>query len=230
MTIFERLFISKNQNQKESDKIQMENNEQLNPDTTTNNNSETEAPIPASESQESMELQTLRAELEENKKQTAALETERNDFKDRFMRKMAEFDNFKRRTEQEQQTMLKYSGERFILKLLPVVDDFERSLQHITEKSDVKSIQEGVQLIYEKFMKFLTENEVKKIETVGKEFDVNLHDALYPQPTAEVAPNTILHEVQAGYTYKEKIIRHSQVIVAAELPEALPEEEKKEGN
>ncbi len=225
MTLFERLFMSKNQSQKESDKIQMEYNEQINPDAIDEQDSANQGKTEIPEDATQLKLQ---AELEEKTKLTASLETERNDFKDRYIRKMAEFDNFKRRTEQEQQLMLKYSGEKFILKLLPVVDDFERSLQHITEKSDVKGLQEGVQLIYEKFIKFLSDNEVKKIETIGKEFDVNLHDALYPQPTAEIPPNTILQEVQAGYTYKEKVIRHSQVIVSAEPPEVVAQAEEKE--
>ncbi len=226
MTIFERLFMSKTRNQKESDKIQMENSEQINSNIINDNDMVNEEDVPAASAPEETEMQLLRAELEENIKLAASLEKERDEFKDRFMRKMAEFDNFKRRTEQEQQAILKYSGEKFIIKLLPVVDDFERSLQHITDKSDVKSLQDGVMLIYEKFIKFLTDNEVKKIDTIGKEFDVNLHDALYPQPTAEVPPNTILQEVQAGYTYKEKVIRHSQVIVSAE---PRIDEEMKEG-
>lgn len=218
--------MSKTRNQKESDKIQMENSEQINSNIINDNDMVNEEDVPAASAPEETEMQLLRAELEENIKLAASLEKERDEFKDRFMRKMAEFDNFKRRTEQEQQAILKYSGEKFIIKLLPVVDDFERSLQHITDKSDVKSLQDGVMLIYEKFIKFLTDNEVKKIDTIGKEFDVNLHDALYPQPTAEVPPNTILQEVQAGYTYKEKVIRHSQVIVSAE---PRIDEEMKEG-
>lgn len=166
------------------------------------------------------EIDAVRKELNEKETALLAMEQERNDWKEKFMRKMAEFDNYKRRTDQEMQSVLKYGGEKIVTKLLPVIDDFERSLQHITDASDVKTLQQGVQLIYEKFVKFLNDQEIKKVEAVGKPFDVQFHDALYQQPSDTYAPNTVIQEVQAGYIYKERVIRHAQVIVAAEKDDA----------
>lgn len=165
------------------------------------------------------ELEKLRADLNEKDVALLAMEQERNDWKEKFMRKMAEFDNYKRRTDQEQQSLMKYAGERLIIKLLPVIDDFERSIQHITDESDVKTLQQGVQLIYEKFVKFLSDQDIKKIDAVGKPFDVQFHDALYQQPSDTYPPHTVIQDVQAGYTYKDRVIRHAQVIVAAEQEE-----------
>ncbi len=170
------------------------------------------------------ELEKLRADLNEKDVALLAMEQERNDWKEKFMRKMAEFDNYKRRTDQEQQNIMKYAGEKLVGKLLPVIDDFERSIQHITEESDVKTLQQGVQLIYEKFMKFLNDQGIKRIDVVGKPFDVHYHDALYQQPSEIHPPHTVIQEVQAGYTYKDRVLRHAQVIVAAEQENAVAEE------
>jgi molecular chaperone GrpE len=180
-----------------------------------------EAVVPEDEMKKTTkETETLRKELNEKEVALLAMEQERNDWKEKFMRKMAEFDNYKRRTDQEMQSVLKYAGEKLVTKLLPVIDDFERSIQHITESSDVKTLQQGVQLIYEKFLKFLSDQEISKIEAVGKPFDVHFHDALYQQPSEQYAPNTVIQEIQSGYLYKDRVLRHSQVIVAAEQENA----------
>lgn len=144
------------------------------------------------------------------------LEKEKNEFKEKFLRKMAEFDNYKRRTDLEQQNLLKYGGERTIMKLLPVVDDIERSILHINEATDIETFKQGFQLIFEKFTKFLNDQEIKKIECLGKPFDVNFHEALSQQPSKEYPPHTVIMEFQSGYMYKEKVIRHAQVIVSAD--------------
>lgn len=144
------------------------------------------------------------------------LENEINNYKDKLLRKAAEFENYKRRTENDQLNLLKYAAESFIIKLLPVVDDFERSLQHIEKANDVTSIQEGVKLIYDKFVKTLNDAGVTKIESVGKPFDFNLHEALMKRPVDGVETDTVVDEVETGYMYKDKVIRHSKVVVSEE--------------
>ena len=144
------------------------------------------------------------------------VEAERDEMKDKFIRKVAEFDNFKRRTEQEQQSLFRYAGEHLAVKILPVVDDLERSLQHADDTADIKTFVLGVQMIYDKFVKILSDQGITKMQTVGTAFDVAFHDALMQMPSNEVPPHTIMQEVLPGYLYKDKVIRHAQVIVSAE--------------
>lgn len=142
------------------------------------------------------------------------LEAEAANYKELMLRKAAEFENYKRRTENDQLNLLKYAAESFIIKLLPTVDDLERSLAHMSDETDVQKIKEGIQLIYNKFMKTLDEQGVKKIESVGKPFDVEYHEALMQKADKSVPPHTVLEELETGYIYKDRVIRHSKVIVS----------------
>ena len=142
------------------------------------------------------------------------LEEEVNKYKELMLRKAAEFENFKRRTENDQLNLLKYAAESLIIKLLPTVDDLERSLDHFSEETDIQKIKEGVQLIYNKFMKTLDEQGVKKIESVGQPFSVEFHEALMQRADDSVPPHTVLDELEKGYMYKDRVIRHAKVIVS----------------
>lgn len=143
-----------------------------------------------------------------------ALEAEVANYKELMLRKAAEFENYKRRTENDQLNLLKYAAESFIVKLLPTVDDLERSLSHMSEETDVQKIKEGIQLIYNKFMKTLDEQGVKKIDSIGKPFDVEYHEALMQRADESVPPHTVLDELETGYIYKDRVIRHAKVIVS----------------
>jgi molecular chaperone GrpE len=154
--------------------------------------------------------------LEERTKRIKELENEVADLKDKLLRRAAEFENYKRRTENDQLNLLKYAAESLILKLLPVIDDFERSLDHIENSKDIDSLKEGIKLIYEKFMKVLQEQGVQKIESVGQPFNVDYHEALMQRKADEVEPHTVLDEIQKGYMYKDRVIRHAKVIVSEE--------------
>ncbi len=151
--------------------------------------------------------------LEEN---VTHLEQEIAELKDKLLRKAAEFENYKRRTENDQISLITFAAESFIQKLLPVIDDFERSLGHIDEAEDINAIKKGLKLIYDKLLKVLDEQGVKKIEAVGNPFDVDYHEALMQRPDDSVEPHTVLEEMEKGYTYKEKVIRHAKVIVSEE--------------
>lgn len=142
------------------------------------------------------------------------LETEVNQYKELMLRKAAEFENYKRRTENDQLNLLKYAAESLIIKLLPIIDDLERSLSHMTEETDVNKIKEGIQLIYNKFMKTLDDQGVKKIESIGKPFSVEFHEALMQRADDSVPPHTVLDELETGYVYKDRVIRHAKVIVS----------------
>lgn len=113
--------------------------------------------------------------------------------------------------------LLSTPAESLIIDLLPVLDDFERSLKHSRESKDFDSLLRGIELIYQKFFKVLEGRGVKSFETVGKEFDVNVHDALMQVPQSDVPPHTVIEEVDKGYTLNEKVIRHAKVIVSAAM-------------
>ena len=155
---------------------------------------------------------------EENETSVVDLEEKVNSLQDSLLRKVAEFENYKRRTENDQLNLLKYAAESFILKVLPVYDDLGRSVDHLSE-SNLESIKEGLKLVHQKFTKILEEQGVKKLETKGKEFDVDYHEALMQQPSTKLEPNTILEEIEAGYMYKDKVIKHAKVVVSQEIEE-----------
>ncbi len=142
------------------------------------------------------------------------LEKQVSELNDRFLRSAAEFDNYKKRTDAEKSDFFAYANEKLILDLLPVLDDFERALKSYNEKHNAESFKKGVQLVYEKFKKTLEKLGLKEIKSTGKEFDVNLHEAIMQQPDAKAAPNTILDTAEKGYHLKDKVIRHSKVVVS----------------
>jgi molecular chaperone GrpE len=143
-----------------------------------------------------------------------SLEAEVNQYKELMLRKAAEFENYKRRTENDQLNLLKYAAESLIIKLLPTVDDLERSLSHMTEETDVQKIKEGIQLVYNKLMKTLDDQGVKKLESIGKPFSVEFHEALMQRADDSVPPHTVIDELETGYMYKDRVIRHAKVIVS----------------
>jgi molecular chaperone GrpE len=143
-----------------------------------------------------------------------SLETDVIRYKELLLRKAAEFENYKRRTETDQLNLLMYAAESLIIKLLSTIDDLERSLSHMTEETDVEKIKEGIQLIYNKFMKILYDQGVKKIESIGKPFDVEYHSALMQRADDSVPPHTVIDELETGYMYKDRVIRHAKVIVS----------------
>ena len=161
----------------------------------------------------------LNEELSMAKTKIEQLEKEAAEYKDKLLRKAAEFENYKRRTENDQLNLLKYAAESFIIKLLPIVDDFERSLQHIDNTRDFDSLKQGIKLVYEKLIKVLDEQGVKKIESIGKPFDVHFHEAIMQKKADGVEPHTVLDEVEKGYIYKDRVIRHTKVIVSADNSE-----------
>jgi len=163
-----------------------------------------------------------------NEEKINQLETEALEFKDKLLRKAAEFENYKRRTENDQMNLLTYAAESFIKKLLPVVDDFERSLQHIEDAQDIDAIKQGIKLIYDKLMKVFQEQGVIKIDSVGKHFDVDYHEALMQRADDSVESHTVLDELEKGYTYNDKVIRHTKVIVSEEKSSAAEETENDE--
>lgn len=150
------------------------------------------------------------------KEKILELEKQNAELKDTLLRKVAEFENFKRRNENEQINLIKYAAEPFVKNILSVYDDLERSLIHIDEPNNFESTKKGLQLVFEKFTKILESQGVKKIDAKGQPFDVHLHEALMQQPVEGVEPHTVLDVIEPGYIFKDKVIRHAKVIVSSE--------------
>jgi len=133
---------------------------------------------------------------------------------DRLMRQMAEFDNFRKRTEKEKSQMYTIGAADVIEKLLPVVDNFERGLAAMTEEEKNTAFAQGVEMVYKQLMTTFDDLGVTPIEAVGVEFNPNFHNAVMQAPSEEYESGVVMQELQRGYVYKEKVIRYSMVIVA----------------
>ena len=156
---------------------------------------------------------------EDSKKKLLETEQELTKVKDMLLRKAAEFENYKKRAENEATTIIKFANEELISEVLPVLDDLERSLKSSKDIPSFEVLYRGIELIYQKMLKILQDQGLKTFETVGKEFDVHYHDALMQTPRSDIPPHTVVEEVQKGYMLNDKVIRHAKVIVSA-TPEA----------
>lgn len=133
---------------------------------------------------------------------------------DKLRRSMAEFDNFRKRTEKEKSAMYEVGAKSVIEKILPIVDNFERGLAAVPEDAKGTPLEEGMEKIYKQLLKTLEEMDVKPIEAVGKEFNPDFHNAVMHVEDEEVEESTVVEEFQKGYIYKEHVIRYSMVKVA----------------
>lgn len=133
---------------------------------------------------------------------------------DRLTRQMAEFDNFRKRTDKEKSQMYEVGAKDIIEKILPVVDNFERGLDAVKEEDKEDPFVQGMEKVYKHLMTTLEEIEVKPIEAVGKEFDPNFHNAVMHVDDENFGENIVAEEFQKGYTYRDSIVRHSMVKVA----------------
>ena len=160
--------------------------------------------------QENVELtaeEKLQQQLNESNEKVATLE-------DKYLRQVAEFDNYRKRTIKEKAEIIKNGGERVIESILPVLDDFERAMSNMAKDENAAEIMTGVELIYNKFTGILKQNGLQKIETDGADFNTDFHEAIALIPTPdENLKGKVLDCVQAGYTLNEKVIRHAKVAV-----------------
>ena len=149
----------------------------------------------------------IQKELDEANEKIATLE-------DKYLRQVAEFDNYRKRTVKEKAELIKNGGERAIESILPVLDDFERALANMAKDESAAEVMTGVELIYNKFVGILKQNGLQKIETEGADFNTDFHEAIaiIPAPSEEFK-GKVLDCVQAGYTLNDKVIRHAKVAV-----------------
>ncbi len=162
-----------------------------------------EEPTPQEEKEEGAEWQAKVAGLE---KRVAELE-------DLKLRQMAEFDNYRRRTNKEKLDLMETAGERIFKDMLPLVDDFERAKDAMQKTDDVAAIRDGIDLIYNKFIKFLGDNNVHPIETKDTEFSTDEHEAITTFAAGEDKKGKIIDCTQKGYKLGDKVIRFAKVVV-----------------
>jgi len=182
---------------------------------------ETEAEVSAEEATENVETEAAE-EVKEKKglgkkkkadKKTEAYEAKIAELDDRVKRQMAEFENFRKRTEKEKATMFEMGAKSVVEKILPVVDNFERGLAAIPEEDKNSPFAEGMNMIYKQLMTELEGLGVKPIEAIGKEFDPNLHNAVMQVESEEYEEGVIAQELLKGYMYRDTVVRYSMVAV-----------------
>ncbi len=136
------------------------------------------------------------------------------ELEDRLKRQMAEFDNFRKRTDKEKTSMYEIGAKSIVEKILPIVDNFERGFASVTEEGMEDPFVAGMDKVYKQLMKSLEEAGVKAIEAVGNEFDPNFHNAVMHVEDDSLGDNVVAEELQKGYMYKDSVVRHSMVKVA----------------
>lgn len=177
-------------------------------------NQETEEPEDAADSKEDFKASKKEKKKKEkaDKKQDA-LKTKIEELEDRVKRQMAEFDNFRKRTEKEKSAMFETGAKSVIEKILPVVDNFERGLAAVPESEKGDAFVQGMEMIYKQILTELESIDVKPIEAVGKEFDPEFHNAVMQVESEEYESGIVAQELQKGYTYRDSVVRHSMVAV-----------------
>lgn len=155
------------------------------------------------------------AELEKVKELLNQKEQEIEKEKKEYLFLMAEFDNFRKRTLRERTDLVKSAAEKALKGILPIVDDFERGLDAIKDSTDAEAVKEGMQLIYNKLVKYLADNGVKAMESTGAAFDADLHEAvaMIPAPSDD-KKGTVSDTVEKGYMLNDRVLRHAKVVVA----------------
>ena len=181
-------------------------NQQENPNVQTENGKLEVENAETAQTEEVSETEQLQAKVAELEARVAELE-------DLKLRQMAEFDNFRRRTNKEKLELMTTAGERIFKDMLPLVDDFERAKVAMEKTDDIEAVRQGIELIYSKFVGFLAANDVKAIDTTDADFNTDLHEAITTFAAGEDKKGKVIDCTQKGYTLGEKVIRFSKVVV-----------------
>ena len=153
------------------------------------------------------------SETEQLQGKVAELEARVAELEDLKLRQMAEFDNFRRRTNKEKLDLMTTAGERIFKDMLPLVDDFERAKDAMAKTDDIEAVRQGIELIYNKFIGFLATNDVKVIDTTDADFNTDLHEAITTFAAGDDKKGKVIDCTQKGYMLGEKVIRFSKVVV-----------------
>jgi molecular chaperone GrpE len=188
---------------------------EINPDTEENEVTKLQEDVEnVSEDTAGADNLTAEADSVEESAKAEDREGKYNELNDSYLRLMAEFDNYRKRTLREKAELIKNGGEAALTNLLPVIDDFERALSNIRQTEDLTAVVQGVELIYSKFIAYLSQQGVKAMEAVGKPFDTEHFEAIATIPAPDSGQKgLVLDCIQTGYVLNEKVIRHAKVVV-----------------
>ena len=151
---------------------------------------------------------------EQFEQEVKELQEKLNKLNDQYLRLAAEYDNYRKRTVKEKADLIKTAAEKVLVDLLPVIDDFERAMEHIEKSEDIEALKDGVKLIYNHFQKFLKQQGVEEIEALGQQLNTDFHEAVQQVPVEnQEQKGKIVHIVQKGYKLYDKVIRHAKVVV-----------------
>ncbi len=179
---------------------------------------EVEEPVKQEEAKKELEQEETAKEAEaeekEEPKKEPTAEEKLAELQDRYLRLSAEYDNFRKRSLKEKIDLQKSANQNLLEAILPVADDFDRAMQSVDEAKDIKAVKEGMKLISGKFKGFLSQQGVKEIEAVNKEFDTDLHEAItkIPAPSKKLK-GKVVDVVQKGYFLNDKVLRFSKVVI-----------------
>lgn len=207
------------ENQEETEEIQTESQEkaeETKEEEITEVSEEAEAPEEEAAEQEApdTEPEKVRSGFFKKKEKKDKKDEQIAELTDKVKRQLAEFENFRNRTEKEKSQMYAVGARDVIEKILPVVDNFERGIKAIPEEEKESAVADGMEKIYKQLMTVLTDLGVTPIEAVGQEFDPNLHNAVMHVEDEELGENVVAEEFQKGYQYRDAVLRHSMVKVA----------------
>ena len=211
----------------EEKELEEQTNEDVTPDNVNEADSKEAEPEPenekmdnASEEESASEVETAEEKPKkksflgkEKKEKANKLQEKVDELEDRVKRQMAEFDNFRKRSEKEKSAMFETGAKSVIEKILPVVDNFERGLAALSEEEMKQPFAEGMNMVYKQLITELEKLEVKPIEAVGCEFNPELHNAVMQVESEEYESGMVAQELQKGYTYRDSVVRHSMVAV-----------------
>ena len=173
------------------------------------NSGEQEVPSEEQTSSQDASGESMEEETSSGKEENAELVQ----LKDKYLRTLAEYENFRKRSEKEKAQMFELGAKSIIEQLLPVVDNFERALEHISEEEKENSFTKGVEGIYKQIQKMFSDCDIQAIEAVGQKFDPALHNAVMTEEEGDAEEDTVTADLQKGYTYRGNVVRHSMVKV-----------------
>lgn len=165
------------------------------------------------DAKEAKEEETVEEAADNTEEKIAALTAEADKWKNAYYKTFADMENLKKRLQREHENQVKYAMQNFIEELLPVIDNFERSLNVTTDSDEVKNYMKGMEMIHKQLMAILEKNGVQVIEAKGKPFDPNLHQAVMTEHVDDQEDGIVLEELQKGYTLKGRVIRATLVKV-----------------
>ena len=173
------------------------------------NAGEQEVPSEEQTSSQDASGESMEEETSSRKEENAELVQ----LKDKYLRTLAEYENFRKRSEKEKAQMFELGAKSIIEQLLPVVDNFERALEHISEEEKESSFVKGVEGIYKQIQKMFSDCDIQAIEAVGQKFNPALHNAVMTEEEGDAEEDTVTADLQKGYTYRGNVVRHSMVKV-----------------